>query len=485
MTLFSDLPQPEALEAAIRMVFSERVATEATPATAFVVFDRSGIALEGGIGQAWPRGGIPTPETRFRIASCSKSFAAAAILMLRDQGLLTLDDTTTRYVPALRPTLPATLPQAPTLRMLLSMSGGLPTDDPWADRQESLSNTAFDAVLEKGVRFTSVPGTRYEYSNLGYALLGRVIEVVGGMPYPEFMAKNLFSPLGMTETGLDPAKVPSAQMGTGFRKTDAGWEALPFSGPGAFSAIGGIVTTARDLARWAGWLRAAFQPDSDDNAVLSAASRREMQRIHCPITPLDTETFVLKGYGYGLVIEHHAKHGPIASHSGGYPGFSSHMRWSLETGLGAIALENATYSGAWDSASAALERVLEVNCNYRETNSGPPVAVLRLAEGLKLLLLDGWCNTTANEIFLHNVALDKPYHERAIEFAAIRQRAGGIDPSNVTVVPRDPGGYDNGYGRFQIRFVGDNGGISIEVECGPPQPMKIQSVSIAFNPSMK
>ena len=477
MKRFNQLPQPEALAATIAGIFSGRVVDKAAPAIRFALFDAAGTVHEGGFGDAGAAGDPAGPGARFRIASCTKSFTAAAILLLRDRGRLSLDEPVTRYVPALTPTLPAGKPEAPTLRMLLSMSGGLPTDDPWADRQESLTAAAFDAVLRAGVRFAAVPGTRFEYSNLGYALLGRVIEEVSGKAYPAFVTENLLQPLGLAETGFDPAAVPAGRMAMGFRPTEVGWQALPFTGPGAFSAIGGAVTTTGDLVRWANWLSAAFRPEEVENGPLSAASRREMQHIHCMIPPEPGENLRLRGYGYGLNIEHDARFGAIVSHSGGYPGFSAHMRWHPQTGLGVLAFENATYSGAWMPVTTALERLLEAAFENEAAAAEPPATVRMLAAGLCRLVANGWDDGLADEIFLENVALDRPYAERAADLAAIREKAGAPDLRNIGILPADRGGADGGYGRFELHLPAPAGTIVAKALCGPPQPMKIQSIT--------
>ncbi|PSJ62800.1 serine hydrolase domain-containing protein [Pseudaminobacter soli (ex Li et al. 2025)] len=477
MPFLNDLSEREALASKVAAVFSERVVQEATPGARFVVFDASGAVFDSGFGSAAAAGSPPGPRARFRVASCTKSFTAAAVLLLRDRGLLSLDAPVTRYVPALQPTLPAGQPEAPTVRMLLSMAGGLPTDDPWADRQESLSNAAFHAVLRAGIRFVTAPGTRYEYSNLGYALLGQVIEVVSGQSYPDFVTDNLLKPLGLDETVFDPATVPPGMLATGFRKVDSDWQPLPFTGPGAFSAIGGVVTTTGDLARWAGWLCAAFHPNGSDSGPLSAASRREMQRIQCPIALEPTDAVRLKGYGFGLVVEHSPQFGPIISHSGGYPGFSSHMRWNPQTGFGVVAFENATYSGAWEPATKALDMLLNATTEASTSEPTPPAAIGELAAGLLRLLLEDWDDETADDVFLENVAMDRPYPERAQELASLRERAGTVNPDEASVVPTDPGGADSGFGRFELRVPCTAGEIVASVLCGPPEPMRIQSIT--------
>src|SRR5207245_727026 len=114
-------------------------------------------------------------DTIFRIASMTKSFTASAILTLRDDGLLKLDDLAEDYVPELRG-WPLVSPDSAriSIRHLLTMTAGFPTDDPWGDRQQGLPLEDFARFLAKGVSFNCAPGTRFEYSNLGYAILRRV-----------------------------------------------------------------------------------------------------------------------------------------------------------------------------------------------------------------------------------------------------------------------------------------------------------------------
>src|SRR5262245_35015701 len=118
----------------------------------------------------------PDADTVFRIASMTKSFTAATILALRDEGRLRLDDEVAAYVRELAAWRHAAADVPPsTIRHLLTMSAGLPTDDPWGDRQQGLPLDAFAELLAAGPTFAWPPGTQFEYSNLGYGILGRVI----------------------------------------------------------------------------------------------------------------------------------------------------------------------------------------------------------------------------------------------------------------------------------------------------------------------
>src|ERR1700678_2942168 len=170
----------------------------------------------GGLGQRRLGGERPDADTVFRIASMSKSFTAAAILLLRDEGGLALDDKASRYVPEL-----GGWEYQPSIRNLLTMTAGFPTDDPWGDRQQGLPLDEFGAFLAGGVSFSRAPGVAFEYSNLGYAILGRIVAVASGVPYQDFIREQLMLPLGMNRSGFEADGLPD--LATGYRRAPSGW----------------------------------------------------------------------------------------------------------------------------------------------------------------------------------------------------------------------------------------------------------------------
>ncbi|HUO51090.1 MAG TPA: serine hydrolase domain-containing protein, partial [Gemmatimonadaceae bacterium] len=118
----------------------------------------------------------------FRIASMTKSFTAAAVLMLRDEGKLDLDAPAERYVPELKSlAYPTTDSPRLTVRMLLSHDTGWPEDNPWGDQQLSIADSALSRMIARGIPFSHAPNTAYEYSNYAFMILGRVIANVSGM----------------------------------------------------------------------------------------------------------------------------------------------------------------------------------------------------------------------------------------------------------------------------------------------------------------
>src|SRR5271154_2116454 len=194
-----------------------------------------GIVLDGelvhaaGLGERDLGGPPPDAGTVFRIASMTKSFTASAILALRDDGALKLDDLAGTYVPELRDWPPVSADSARiSIRHLLTMTAGFPTDDPWGDRQQGLPLAEFAAFLDGGVRFNWAPGTRFEYSNLGFAILGRVITAVTGAAYPDYVRDRLLRPLGLTSTGYEAEEFAGTELARGYRRAPAGWSEVPF-----------------------------------------------------------------------------------------------------------------------------------------------------------------------------------------------------------------------------------------------------------------
>ena len=133
-----------------------------------------------------------TADTLFRIASMTKAFTALTVLKLRDEGKLQLDAPAETYVEEMRGWKYPTL-DSPRIRVrdLLNHTAGFVTDDPWGDRQTPMAEAEFSRLLREGVPFTRPPATAWEYSNLGYALLGRIITNVSGHPYADTITADV------------------------------------------------------------------------------------------------------------------------------------------------------------------------------------------------------------------------------------------------------------------------------------------------------
>ena len=154
---------------AVEAIATRFAARGGQPGLAYGIIAGGELAHSGGRGERWLGGPVPDAGTVFRIASMTKSFTATLVLMLRDGGALRLDDLAADYVPELAG-LELPTPDSPpiTIRHLLTMTSGFPTDDPWGDRQQGLDPAVFARLLaDGGIRSAWAPGTKFEYSNLG------------------------------------------------------------------------------------------------------------------------------------------------------------------------------------------------------------------------------------------------------------------------------------------------------------------------------
>ncbi|MBI2409064.1 MAG: beta-lactamase family protein [Gemmatimonadetes bacterium] len=303
-----------------------------------------------------------TATTLFRIASMSKAFTALAILKLRDDGKLSLDALAETYVPEMRGwKYPTT--DSPRLRVrdLLSHVGGFVTDDPWGDRQTVLPEADFTRMLRDGVPFTRAPGIAHEYSNFGYALLGRIVTNVSGRPFKDYIEQNIMRPLGMTDTGYDITVSPADRRALGYRWENGAFLREPDMVHGAFGSMGGVQTTPVDYAKWIAYLLAGWPPrDGAELGPVRRASVRELsqglnfpQRTRRPgsSTPVCWQAWT---YGMGMRVAQDCDVGLTMAHGGGYPGYGSFLLLLPEHGVGLFAFANRTYAGPsgalWDIA---------------------------------------------------------------------------------------------------------------------------------------
>ena len=304
-----------------------------------------------------------TADTLFRIASMTKAFTALTVLTLRDQGKLRLDEPVEAYVPELRGWKYPTL-DSPRIRVrdLLNHTAGFVTDDPWGDRQTPLPEADFSRMLREGIPFARTPETGMEYSNLGFALLGRIISNVSGHPYAETIAGTLLKPLGMQSSGFFVDAAPRERRALGYRWEDDAWRLEPTLAHGAFGAMGGIQTSANDYAKWVAFLLSAWPPrDDTDGGPAKRATVRELaqgsnspQRLSRPGHTGSESCRQAGTYGMGLWVAIDCDLGLTLRHGGGYPGYGSHVLLLPEYGVGIFALANRTYAGpsgpGWDAA---------------------------------------------------------------------------------------------------------------------------------------
>jgi len=166
------------------------------------------LVWSGGSGEV--AGGDPS-DVQYRIGSITKTLVAVAVLRLRDEGLLSLDD-------PIGSVIPETGCRDVTVRQLLTMDAGLPQDDPWADRNMAEpSDWVSEQLFARGATRSRAPGTHFEYSNYGWAALGRVVSSVTGQRFQDVVRERVLDPLELTSTVWSAGDLPATQIATGYR----------------------------------------------------------------------------------------------------------------------------------------------------------------------------------------------------------------------------------------------------------------------------
>src|SRR6516164_5537692 len=288
-----------------------------------------------------------TPRHRFRVASHSKSFTAAGIMKLREEGRLGLDDTVGQHVSGLHPEIAAA-----RIGQLLSHSAGILRDGSdggqWQDRRPFLDAAELRADL--AVAPVIEPNIRFKYSNHGFGLAGLVIEEVTGTPYSTWIRQEIIDPAGLEETEPDMPvadPVPLARGHSG--KLPLGRRVvIPGDNPtNAMAPATGFVSTARDLARFFAQLDPAAA-----ESVLAVASRREMVRCQWRNPHSSLERY----YGLGI-ISGKAAEWEWFGHSGAFQGFASRTMAMPEPALAVSVVTNAV-DGAADRWMEGMIHIL-------------------------------------------------------------------------------------------------------------------------------
>jgi D-alanyl-D-alanine-carboxypeptidase/D-alanyl-D-alanine-endopeptidase len=379
-----------------------------------------------------------TRATAFRIASMTKSVTALAILSLRDLGKLTLDAPLASYVPQFAAVAPATRDSAPvTVRHLLTHTAGFVTDDPWGDRMLGMSPAALDALIATGRLFARPPGLAFEYSNLGYALLGRVLTNVSGEPYQSFVGRTLLAPLGMGRTTFDAHAASREDFALPYRCDDGAFSRERLEPDGEVGAMGGLSTTADDYARYVAFLLSAWPArDDPESGPVRRSSVREMVLFHAPPfqpDPVDGKPGPASAYGFGLVDAADAALGRRLHHPGGLPGYGSHMLFLPDTGVGVFAFGNRTYA----PMSRLTVKIAEIfqAAQPEAAAKAPSPWLKRAIDGVLAAYATGRIEQAATP-FAANFLLDTPPRLRDAELARLKQRLGeakldSIEPTHT------------------------------------------------------
>ena len=264
----------------------------------------------------------------FRIASHSKTFTATAIMQLVEHGRLRLDDRASATLPWLSSDI--------TIRQLLNHTSGITRDSrdadfwqierPFPDRDQLRGIASESLVLE--------PNVRFKYSNIGYGVLGLVIEAITGSTYNDYVFERIVRPLGLPDTGPEVDPRVAERLVTGYSRARFGMPRQPTAGSidtRALSPATGFYSTAEDLSAY------ASAHCIGDHRLLTDASKREMQQAYWAIDQAD------EGYGLGFAVRTLGQR-RMVGHGGGFPGQSTRTLIDPDDQLVVVVFSNTSAS---------------------------------------------------------------------------------------------------------------------------------------------
>lgn len=287
------------------------------------------------------------PATKFRMASHSKLFTATAIMQLREQGKLRLDDPVSKYLPWFQ-VKPAGDDDGPiTIEQLLNHSSGLPREAGahWTTLEFPTEDEVKKLITDRQAAFA--PQVRWKYSNLAYTIAGMVVEQVSGERWADYVQRHIFQPLGMTASSVDK-NVDGLAVGYGRRMPDGSREIVPFTDARGMASATGITSTVEDMAKF---VSAQFRKGKmGGRQILSTGSLREMHRVR------SVENDWSSGTGIGFGVNRIAGK-TYVGHGGGYPGYTTQTIIQLDDRIGVVVLTNTNDSNPGDIARQLLTTV--------------------------------------------------------------------------------------------------------------------------------
>jgi len=479
--VFTDAQRLSKIKAALPVVekmYKEYAEVNNFPGLAFgVVVDDQVVYADGYGFTDLDRKTKASGKSLFRIASMSKSVTTMAILKLRDEGKLRLDDPASRYIPALK-SMPLITKDSPpiTIRNLMTHTAGFPEDNPWGDRQLDTKDEQLIQLLDNGLSNSNAPGVQYEYSNLGFAMLGKIIGKVSGISYQQYITDHIFKPLGMNNTVWEYAKAPAELLAHGYRREDEKWKEEALLHDGTYGAMGGIITSVEDFGKYMTFHLSAWPARNDkETGPVKRSSVREMQQ---PWTfnnmnsnfkfPDGRTCALLSSYGYGLRISRDCDNKLYLGHTGGLPGFGSQWWIMPDYGIGVIANGNLTYAGMNTVNFAVMDTLIKIaGLKPREI---PVSAILQKRKAEIVSLLPDWSDVETSKIFAVNFFPDKSLAIRRKNSQLLFGKIGKI--KNVgDLVPEN-----QLRGKFNVD--GEKGTVEVYFTLTPENPALIQQLDI-------
>jgi D-alanyl-D-alanine carboxypeptidase len=302
-----------------------------------------------------------TPQTKFRMASHSKLFTATAVMQLREQGKLRLDDPVSKYLPWFQIKTAESDDPPITIEELLTHSSGLPREagSHWTTFEFPTTEQLRGLMAERQAPFS--PEVRWKYSNLAFSIAGMVIESVSGQSWADYVQQHIYQPLGMTSSSVDK-NVGGLAVGYGRLMPDLSRAVNPFIDARGMAAATGITSTVDDMARF---VSAQFRKGKmGGRQILSTGSLREMHRVRM------LENNWTQGNAIGFAVRRE-RDKVYVSHGGSYPGYQTNTLIQMDGKVGVIVLTNADDANPGGIATQLMNTVGEAVAKA----SAPPPAM--------------------------------------------------------------------------------------------------------------
>ncbi|MEQ1842908.1 MAG: serine hydrolase, partial [Verrucomicrobiales bacterium] len=363
---------------------------------------------------------------------------------------------------------------------LMTMTTGLPEDNPWGDRQLEISQVALRKFVRDGLSFSNPPGQEYEYSNLGYVLLGQVISKASGMPFQNYINTRLLRPLGMTNTWWEFTDVPPDTLAQGYRWENNAWITEPILHDGEGAACGGLITTLNDFAKYMRFHLDAWPArDGTDSGPVRRATVREMHQPFV-VSRMSADT-LLDGvtpnpsvgfYGNGLGWSIDSRKIVTLAHTGGLPGYGSHFRFLPDYGVGVYAFANRTYAPAGRACIKAMNLLIE----HAELKPRSIIAssVLQRRARQVVEMITYWDPKLEAQIVAENFFLDQSREDRMALSRDVLRGAGKI----LSIQPVIPENQLRG----TFRMIGEKGHIDVHFTLTPEKNPTVQQLDLTFVP---
>lgn len=322
---------------------AERAYDHIPGVSAALVYDQQ-VLWSGGYGFADIAGEVPaTANTIYSICSISKLFTSIATMQMRDAGRLRLDDPVSKHLSwfNIKQTYPEREPI--TIEGILTHSAGLPRESEWPYwTGPDFPFPTHDQIVAKiNQQETLYPAEQYfQYSNLGLSLAGEIVAAKSGLPYAEYVTKNVLQPLGLTSTTPEmPEAEKGKRLATGYGKFGRNPTRAPlaFFQARGIAPAAGYASTARDLARFASWQFKNLA--TNGKTVLAANTLREMYRTHF-VDPNGTTM-----YGLGFANWRSGDKG-FVGHGGSCPGYQTYLLMRPDERIAAVSMTNAVDANA-------------------------------------------------------------------------------------------------------------------------------------------